>query len=148
MATDMKPNFAGRPGGGPPHAHLFGEKEKAHDAKGTLKRILVYLGKKRATLALVFACAFASTLITVVGTRLNGYAVDRFIATGNVVGLAMVCAIMVGLYLVGVVSTYAQNTLMLKAAQKNPLRISGAISSRTYSAYRSSISTRMPRAIS
>ncbi|HNY17085.1 MAG TPA: ABC transporter ATP-binding protein [Treponemataceae bacterium] len=118
MATEMKPNFSGRPGGGPPHAHLFGEKEKARDAKGTLRRILKYLGKKKAALALVFACAFASTLITVVGTRLNGYAVDHFIATRNPLGLAAVCAIMVGLYLVGVVSTYAQNTLMLKAAQK------------------------------
>ncbi len=122
MATEMKTSFAGRPGG-PPHAHLFGEKVKPHDAKGTLKRILGYLGKKRASLALVFSCALVSTLITIAGTRLNGFAVDNFIERGNAAGLAVVCAILVALYLVNVLSTYAQNALMVSAAQRTSAEI-------------------------
>ena len=116
--SDIKPNFMGRPGGGPPHAHYFRETEKPRDTKGTIRRILKYLGKKRTALVLVFSCALVSTIITIAGTRLNGLTLDNFIRTGNAKGLAFICLVMIGMYLVNVFSTYAQNALMVTVAQK------------------------------
>ncbi len=110
-------SFTGRPAGGP-GAVLFKEKVKLRDPKATLKRILRYLGKKKTSLVLVFICAAVSTLISITGTRLNGYTVDRFIRTGDMRGLGLICLVMLVMYLFNVISTYAQNILMISAAQK------------------------------
>lgn len=116
MPSSAQPNFTGRPAGGP-GARFLRETEKPSDAGGTARRILAYLSKKKAILALVFACATVSTVITVVGTRLNGYTVDKFIATKDVRGLASICLVLVALYAINALSTYAQNVLMTRAAQ-------------------------------
>jgi ATP-binding cassette subfamily B protein len=116
MPSSTQPNFTGRPAGGP-GARLFRETEKPADAKGTTSRILAYLGKKKAILALVFACATTTTAITVAGTRLNGYTVDKFIATHDLRGLASICIVLVALYAINALFTYAQNILMTRAAQ-------------------------------
>jgi ATP-binding cassette subfamily B protein len=108
----------GRPGGGAPHSHFFRQTEKPRDATGTIKRILGYLGRKKATLVVVFACALVSTLITITGTRLNGFTLDKFVRTGDVKGLAFICLVLLGMYSVNVVSTWAQNALMVAVAQK------------------------------
>jgi ATP-binding cassette subfamily B multidrug efflux pump len=110
-------NFTGRPPGGPT-ARLFHPKVELHDVRGTLKRILVYLTAKKGILALVFSCSTVVTLINICGTRLNGYAVDHFIAAKNLTGLAILCGILLGMYLLGVISTYAQNILMIRVAQR------------------------------
>ncbi len=121
MATDaqnpLRQNLAGRPGGAP-HAHFFAEKTRAKDARATAARILSYLAGKRTALALVFSCALASTLVTVVATRLNGLAVDGFIETGNLSGLAAVCAGLRAMHAFGAAAAYAQNALMVRAAQR------------------------------
>jgi ATP-binding cassette subfamily B protein len=114
---NVQHNFTGHPGGGP-SAHLFHEKVQLHDVKGTLKRILTYLLDKKGVLLLVFVCAAVTTLITIIGTRLNGYAIDHYIVSKDIAGLALICLIMLGMYLVSVFSTYAQNALMIGVAQK------------------------------
>ena len=113
----IRPNFPGRPAGGP-HAYLFAGKAKIKDAKGTLKRLLNYLGVYRNALILVFFCALASTGITILGTRWNGYAVDRFISRGNIAGLARICLVLAFLYLFSAFATYLQNFLMIRVAQR------------------------------
>lgn len=110
-------NITGRPHGGPA-ARLMHEKVELRDVRGTVARILRYLGRKKAMLALVFACAAVTTLISILGTRLNGYVVDRYISAKDIRGLAVVCLLMLGMYLVNVASTYAQNILMIGVAQR------------------------------
>jgi ATP-binding cassette, subfamily B, multidrug efflux pump len=118
MPSSVQPDFGGRPGGSP-HAHLFHEKVRLSDPKGTAKRVLGYLGGRKAALALVFLCATVTTAIAIAATRLNGYAVDGFIKTGDLRGLGLVCALMLGMYAVNALSTYAQNALMIAAAQRS-----------------------------
>lgn len=117
MQPNLPPNFSGRPGGDP-HAHLFKKNIKPKNTRGTIDRLLGYLAKKKNILVLVFLCALVTTLISIIGTRLNGYTVDHFIKTGDIRGLGLICLIMLGMYLVNAVSTYAQNILMISAAQK------------------------------
>lgn len=115
--ANIQQNFNGRPAGGP-HAHLFQEKAKLHNVRGTIKRILSYLSQKKRILILVFASAAVTTTINIISTRLNGYAVDNFIAVKNVSGLAVICGILLAIYLISVVSTYLQNVLMIGVAQR------------------------------
>lgn len=113
----IQPNFGGRPAGGP-HAHLFKTKVTLKDPKTTIKRILSYLHDKKGVLILVFMSAIITTLINIIGTRLNGYTVDNFIRTGDYRGLGTICLVLLALYLVNVFSTYGQNILMISTAQK------------------------------
>ena len=101
-----------------PHAHHFQKKVRPKNARATIARILVYLGEKKGALALVFLCALVTTLISIIGTRLNGYTIDNTISTGDLRGLASICLVMLAIYVVNVFSIYGQNILMIAAAQK------------------------------
>lgn len=120
--ANFQTSFSGRPTGGP-QARFFSEKLKPADTRKTVKRILAYLAQKRLALGLVFVLSIVSTAVSIVGTRLNGYTVDHFIGTGDIRGLASICLIMLGIYVVGVISTYIQNVLMVGIAQKTSASI-------------------------
>ena len=98
-------------------AHLK-EPIKVRDAKGTLRRLVGYLRGQLALIVIVLAASVASTVITIVGTRLNGVAVDDFIATGNMRGLAALCLVMLILYAVNIIATYLQSMLMINVSQR------------------------------
>lgn len=111
-----------RPGAGP---HQLNRKkaEKIKDFKGTVKRLIGYLVENKISIFIVFALCFITTLISILGTRLNGYTIDNFIETGDMKGLAVICLILVFMYLVNVFSTYYQNIVMIKIAQRVSARI-------------------------
>lgn len=111
-----------RPGAGPHNLHKK-KAEKIKDFKGTVKRLVGYLIEKKASILIVFTLCFVTTLISIFGTRLNGYTIDNFIETGDMNGLAFICTILVLMYLVNIFSTYYQNIVMLKIAQRVSARI-------------------------
>ena len=111
-----------RPGAGPHNLHKK-KAEKIKDFKGTVKRLVGYLIEKKASILIVFILCFVTTLISIFGTRLNGYTIDNFIETGDMKGLAFICTILVLMYLVNIFSTYYQNIVMLKIAQRVSARI-------------------------
>ena len=111
-----------RPGAGPHNLHKK-KAEKIKDFKGTVKRLIGYLIEKKANILIVFILCFVTTLISIFGTRLNGYTIDNFIETGDMNGLAFICTILVLMYLVNIFSTYYQNIVMLKIAQRVSARI-------------------------
>lgn len=71
-----------RPGAGPHNLHKK-KAEKIKDFKGTVKRLVGYLIEKKASILIVFILCFVTTLISIFGTRLNGYTIDNFIETGD-----------------------------------------------------------------
>lgn len=113
-----------RPGGpGGPGARFHNKAEKLKNPKVTIKRLLRYLGDKKRTLILTFTLCLITTLISVIGTRLNGYTIDNFIETEDMVGLARICIILIIMYFVSVASTYIQNKLMVDIAQRTSSEI-------------------------
>lgn len=111
-----------RPGGGPHQLH--GKKaEKIKDFKGTVQRLIGYLIEKKLSVLIVFILCFVTTLISIFGTRLNGYTIDNFIETGDMKGLAFICIMLVLMYLANIFSTYYQNIVMIKIAQRVSARI-------------------------
>lgn len=111
-----------RPGAGPPQLHRK-KAEKIKDIKGTIKRLLGYLIEKKFNIFIVFILCFVTTLISILGTRLNGYTIDKFIETGDMKGLAFICIILVLMYLVNIFSTYYQNIVMVKISQRVSTKI-------------------------
>lgn len=120
--SEAKNNFQIRPGGGP-HA-MFGQKKvKLKNRKETINRLIEYLILKKLVLFVVFCFSFVSTIITIVGTRLNGYTIDSFIETGDMKGLLRICLILLGIYFVSIFSVYFQNTIMVGIAQETSAEI-------------------------
>ena len=111
----VQPNFMGNKG---PGALFSAEKANIKDSRGTIKRLCGYLFTKWRLLILVFLCSLVTTIITILGTRLNGYIIDVCIADRDIAGLLTICLIMAGMYLCSMVSTYAQNAVMIRVAQR------------------------------
>ena len=74
-----------RPGGGPRPLHR-NKVEKIKDFKGTVKRLIGYLIEKKISVFIVFILCFVTTIISILGTRLNGYTYDNFIETVEMKG--------------------------------------------------------------
>lgn len=110
-----------RPGGHGPMMHH--KKEKLKDPKGAIKRLLRYLGSSKYTMVFVFFITLLTMLITIVGTKLNGDTVDKFIVTGDLKGLARICLVMLVLYVTSSVSVFIQNRSMVRIAQTTTLSI-------------------------
>jgi ATP-binding cassette, subfamily B, multidrug efflux pump len=103
-----------------PGAHMgLGERKKIKlkDTKGTLKRLLKYLSHWKLVLIAVFLFTVASTVVNVVGTRVNGTIIDKFIVTGDMKGLTRICLIMLGIYAASVIAIYFQSIMMVDVAQ-------------------------------
>ncbi len=105
------PGVGMRPGGsmGMP----MGPKPKLKDAKGTLRRLLGYLGSMKVRLIVVILLAAVSTGTTVWGTRINGSIIDELVATRDVNRLAASCGLLLGLYVLGIVVQQVINYLMI-----------------------------------
>lgn len=117
-----------RPGGqGGPGAHHMNrfnrKKEKLKNPKETIKRLLKYLGSKKKVLLLILLFSSITSIVGIVGTRLNGYIIDEFIEVGDMAGLAKICGVLAAIYLVNVSSIYIQNRLMVRVAQTTTLDI-------------------------
>ena len=69
----------GGPGGGPMGSFARGPVVKAKDFKGTLKRLLSYLKPQRISFILVFIFAIFSTIFTIVGPKISGWAITRLV---------------------------------------------------------------------
>jgi len=69
----------GGPGGGPMSSFARGPVVKAKDFKGTLKRLLSYLKPQRVSFILVFIFAIFSTVFTIVGPKISGWAITRLV---------------------------------------------------------------------
>src|SRR5512145_3201268 len=89
----------------------------ANDAKGTLVRLWNYLKRQRGILVAAISMIIASTLLNLVGPYLLGVALDDYILAKDLDGLARIAIIMIGVYLVLTVTTWAQSVLMIQVAQ-------------------------------
>ena len=123
MSNGKATSMTNRPGGNGPGAMINHKKEKLKDPKGTIKRILQYIGHSKYTLIFIFVITLLTTFITIIGTRLNGETVDKFIVTGDLSGLARICLVMIGLYIMSSLSVFIQNRFMVRLAQTTTLDI-------------------------
>ena len=92
--------------------------EKAHDARATLRRLLVTLRPYQWVLVVVFVLVVASTLLDLLAPFLMGLAIDKFISTGDLAGLLRIVLLMAGAYLGAWLAKVGQNVIMARVSQK------------------------------
>jgi len=107
----------------PRHGNRNKINEKLKNTKETIKRLIAYFGDKKKTVMLTFLLCLITTIINIIGTRMNGESVDSFIDKGDMTGLFYICLILAAMYLTSTVSTYFQNRFMVSIAQKTSAEI-------------------------
>jgi ATP-binding cassette subfamily B multidrug efflux pump len=118
----------GRGGG----ANRFGGKvERAKDTRGTIRRIWGYLQQQRTALLLTAALATGSTLLNLLGPYLLSRAIDRYIGSGDLPGLARLCLLMLGVYASSSLLTWLQSFVMAGAAGRTVRDIRADLFART-----------------
>ena len=113
----------GGPGRGGPMGHMIGAPgAKAQDFKGTMKKLIVYLGKYRTAIIIVFIFAIASTAANIAGPKILGQATTtlfegvmaQLAGTGSIDfdAIGRIALITLGLYLISALFAYIQGWIM------------------------------------
>jgi ATP-binding cassette subfamily B multidrug efflux pump len=103
---------------GPGSRHRGTKIEKAHDVRGTLRRLLATLQPFRWALVGVFLLVIVSTLLSLLGPYLMGIAIDKFIAFDDLAGLQRTVLLMLGAYLGAWLAMAGQSLIMATVSQK------------------------------
>ncbi len=92
--------------------------QKPKNIGATTRRILVYFGRSKYALIIVFTMLFISTGSALAGSYFLKPLVNNYILPGNLQGLAVALAVLGAIYLVGVVASYFQGRVMVRIGQK------------------------------
>ena len=103
-----------------PPARMMGDGRKAKDPKKTISRLLSYMGKYKARMIIVVVCILLSSVAQALSSASLGTLVDDYVTPmlrGEDVNLIGFLCLMAGIYLIGVISVYLYNVLMVKVGQ-------------------------------
>jgi ATP-binding cassette, subfamily B, multidrug efflux pump len=133
MSENNRDSTPTRPAGGPmrgprpgrgPGGHMNMMKgEKARDFKGTMSKLLDYLGAYKIGILVVIVFAIASTIFTIIGPKILGRAtttlfegvLEMISGTGNGIDfefIGRIILITIGLYLTSTIFSYVQGWIM------------------------------------
>ena len=113
----------------PPMKMPKGGPRKAKDPKKTIARLLRYLKKYRATMVIVVLCIIAAAIAQAASAASLGTLVDDYVTpllsqtNPNFGPLVKYLCIMAGIYLLGIVSSFLYNYLMVDVGQGTQKRI-------------------------
>ena len=99
------------------NALRLGEGEKARNVRGTVRRLLAYMRNYTATLSGVVALVVASTGFNISGPYLMSVAIDEYIVSGDLPGLARIVLLLIGVYIALSLSSWLQIYLMAGVSQ-------------------------------
>ncbi|MCL2500204.1 MAG: ABC transporter ATP-binding protein/permease [Defluviitaleaceae bacterium] len=115
--SDKKQNSPrARQGGGGPWGRRGMPTEKAKDFKGSMQRLIAYLGAEKIAITMIISMAMASTVMAVMGPRILGQATDTIFA-GFVTGidfrrLTTILGIFASIQAVNIAFNYFQGFVM------------------------------------
>ena len=97
----------------------MGNIEKAKDVRGTLGRLLSYLGEYRLYITAVAAFTVVSTLLSLAGPYLQGLAIDRYVIEGDAAGLVRIMTILAGTYIASAAMSMVSGWIMATVSQRS-----------------------------
>ena len=115
--------------------------EKARDFRGTMRKLIAYIGAYRITIGIVLLFAIASTIFTIVGPKILGKATTKLFegVVGQITGtgtgidfgyIGRIILILAGLYLVSALFGYIQAWLMAGVSMRVTYRLRSDISTK------------------
>ncbi len=90
---------------------------KPKDVRGVIGRLVHYIAAYRLQMGLAFLFVILRALSSLAGSYMLRPIINNYIAVGKMEGFLFALLVLGGIYLVGVVSTYAQNRLMITVSQ-------------------------------
>ena len=128
--------MAGRGHGG--HGHGPMSTERAKDFKGTMKKLMAYLGNYKIAIAFVMIFAIGSTIFNIVGPKILGKATTEIFngLVGKISGgagidftaIGKILTMLLGLYLLSAAFSFIQGYIMTGVSQKLTYRMRKEIS--------------------
>lgn len=103
------------PGGHGPNGHGF---QKPKDMKGTVRKLMHYIGRYKGSLVLVALGLLISTLGSVFGSYLMKPIINDYIIPGDFAGLVKMLILMGAIYGVSALCSYAYARIMVRVGQK------------------------------
>jgi len=97
----------------------MGNIEKAKDVRGTLGRLLSYLGEYRLHITAVAAFTVVSTLLSLAGPYLQGLAIDRYVIEGDAAGLVRIMTLLAGTYIASTAMSMISGWIMATVSQRS-----------------------------
>jgi len=97
----------------------MGNIEKAKDVRGTLGRLLSYLGEYRLHITAVAAFTVVSTLLSLAGPYLQGLAIDRYVIEGDAAGLVRLMTLLAGTYIASAAMSMVSGWIMATVSQRS-----------------------------
>ncbi len=109
-------------GGGGPHGAAMRGAAKPKDTKKTIKRLFSYISAYKLKLVFVFFCLVFSTGSSLVASYMLKPVIDNIAKVGvaaedRIKYLAITLLGLLGIYIIGVISTYLQSRTMLRISQ-------------------------------
>ena len=96
---------------------------KPKDLRGTLGKLMGYLGWYKALLVIVVVLLVISSACSVAGSYLIKPLINNYILPGDFVGLAKMLCVMAGVYVVGAVCSYGYARIMVHVAQNTVAKL-------------------------
>ena len=134
-ATRRPPRRGPMGGHGPGHGMMPGEKAK--DFKGTLKKMIAFMGRFKAALVVVLVFAIGSTVFNIIGpkvlstatTELFNGIVAKIDGSGGIDfdAIARILVFTLGLYLLSAACSFVQGWIMSSVSQRTCYQLRGAI---------------------
>ena len=103
------------PGPGGRNKHGF---QRPGDLKGTVRKLMRYIGRYKAFLLLVAVCLIGSTFCSIYGSFLLKPLINDYIIPGDFPGLARQLAVMGAVYAMGALMSFGSNRTMIYVSQR------------------------------
>ena len=118
MANNHTRRGPGGPGDGP-----RGGFRKPKDLRGTLGKLMGYLGRYKALLVIVVVLLVISSACSVAGSYLIKPLINNYILPGDFAGLVKMLCVMGGVYAVGALCSYGYARIMVYVAQNTVAKL-------------------------
>ena len=116
MAEPRKSGPRGHgPGGHGPGGHGY---QRPKDFRGTVKKLLGYIGRYKGALILVFICLIISSAGSVLSSYLLKPIINNYILPGDFAGLAKALVLLMSVFLVSGLCSYAYARIMVHISQR------------------------------
>ena len=98
-----------------PQGHGF---QRPKDFRGTVSKLLRYIGRYKASLVVVFICLVISSVGSVMSSYLLKPIINDYILVGDFAGLLKMLALLLGLFLLSGLCSYAYARIMVHISQR------------------------------